>query len=129
MIESAALYSQARSAANLSPRGGLPPGALRRVRETIEQRLAERIELSELAAVAGVSRCHFARAFKESMGQPPHRYLLIRRIAVAAGLIKDTDRTLADISLHMGFFDQSHFTRVFTRIFGETPSMHRRMHR
>ncbi|MEO8004718.1 MAG: AraC family transcriptional regulator [Betaproteobacteria bacterium] len=129
MIEGVALDGQPRSSVNLQPRGGLPPGALRRVREIIEQRLTERVELSELAAVAGVSRCHFARAFKESTGQPPHQYLLNRRIAVAAGLIKDTNRTLADISLNMGFFDQSHFTRVFTRILGETPNAHRRMHR
>lgn len=129
LMEGIALHAPRASAERPLPRGGLPPGALRRVREAMEQRLAEKLELTELAAVAGVSRCHFARAFKESVGQPPHRYLMARRIAVAAELIKDSDRTLTDISLDMGFFDQSHFARVFTRVVGETPSAYRRKHR
>ncbi|HYJ18394.1 MAG TPA: AraC family transcriptional regulator [Burkholderiales bacterium] len=128
LIEGIPLHAPRSPAAN-PPRGGLPPGALRRVREAMEQGLAEKLELTELAAVAGVSRCHFARAFKESVGQPPHRYLMMRRIEVAAEMIKDSDRTLTDISLDMGFFDQSHFVRVFTRIVGETPGAYRRKHR
>ena len=111
---------------NARPNGGLPPAALRRVREAMEQRFDEKLELAELAALAGVSRSHFARAFKESVGQSPHRYLIMRRVSVAEELIKDTDRTLTDISVDLGFFDQSHFVRVFSRVVGETPSAYRR---
>lgn len=111
------------------PRGGLPPGALRRVREVMERRLTEKLQLRELAAVAGVSKCHFARAFKQSVGQPPHQYLMMRRIEVAAELIKASDRSLTEISLDTGFSDQSHFSRSFVRITGETPRDYRRRHR
>lgn len=111
------------------PRGGLPPGALRRVRETMERRLTEGIRLRELAVVAGLSEFHFARAFKQSVGHAPHQYLMLRRIEVASDLIKTTEQPLADISLEVGFSDQSHFSRMFTRITGETPRAYRRRHR
>ena len=111
------------------PRGGLPPGALRRVMEHVERRLAEKIELADLASIARLSECHFSRAFKQSLGLPPHRYLMMRRIASAAELIKTTDRPLTQVSLEVGFSDQSHFTRVFGDITGETPRSYRRRHR
>lgn len=111
------------------PRGGLPPGALRKVREHVESHLAEKIELCELAAIAGLSQCHFSRAFKQSMGMPPHRYLMARRIANAAELIDKTDQMMTEISLGVGFSDQSHFTRVFLAMMGETPGAFRRRHR
>jgi AraC-like DNA-binding protein len=110
-------------------RGGLAPGALRRVREYIQNNMAERIELDDLAAIAGLSICHFSRAFKQSMGLPPHRYVVERRIEAAARSISDTQRPLAEIALEVGFADQSHFTRVFARVMGATPREYRRRHR
>ena len=97
--------------------------------EHVERRLAEKIELADLASIARLSECHFSRAFKQSLGLPPHRYLMMRRIASAAELIKTTDRPLTQISLEVGFSDQSHFTRVFGDITGETPRSYRRRHR
>lgn len=110
-------------------RGGLAPGALRRVRAHMEERLSGKVELRDLASIAGLSECHFSRAFKQSLGVPPHRYLMRRRIATAATMIEQTDRALTDISLDVGFSDQSHFTRVFTGMTGETPRAYRRRHR
>ncbi len=111
------------------PRGGLAPGALRRVCEHIEQHLSEKVGHAELAAIAGLSGSHFSRAFKESVGVPPHRYLSWRRVDAAAKLIRDTARPLAEISCAVGFSDQSHFSRTFTRLIGETPGAFRRRHR
>lgn len=128
-IEGIALRGPDSRTAKARPRGGLAPGALRRVREAVEQRLDQRLELTDLAAVAGMSRSHFARAFKESTGESPHRYVMMRRVALAAEMIKDTDRRLTDISLDAGFSDPSHFARVFTRIVGDTPSAYRHRHR
>jgi AraC-like DNA-binding protein len=108
-----------------APRGGLAPGALRRVREHIHSRLSERIELNELAAIAGLSDCHFSRAFKQSTGVPPHRYVMQRRIEAAAVLIEQTDRPLSEIALEVGFSDQSHFTRMFSRLASQTPRDYR----
>ena len=110
-------------------RGGLAPGALRRVREHIEARLAEKIELHTLASIAGLSECHFSRAFKQSLGLPPHRYLLQLRCKVAADLIRSGDSPLAEVCLTVGFSDQSHFTRTFLHFLGETPGAFRRRHR
>ena len=107
-------------------RGGLAPGALRRVREHIRSRLSERIELNELAAIAGLSDCHFSRAFKQSTGVPPHRYVMQRRIEAAAVMIERTDRPLSEIALEVGFSDQSHFTRMFSRLAHQTPRGYRR---
>lgn len=103
------------------PLGGLPPRALRRVRDHVEQHLSEKIQLADLATIAGLSECHFSRAFKQSVGIPPHRYVMRRRIEAAARLIERTDRALTDIGLDVGFSDQSHFTRVFFSLMGETP--------
>jgi AraC-like DNA-binding protein len=110
-------------------RGGLAPCASRRVLAHIEGKLADRIEMADLAAIAGLSECHFTRAFRQSHGMPPHRYLMSRRIAVGAGLIERTDRALADIALSVGFSDHSHFTRMFVRLTGETPRSYRRRRR
>jgi transcriptional regulator GlxA family with amidase domain len=118
-----------RPAAPSPCRGGLAPGALRRVLAHIEGRLAERIEMSALAAIAGLSECHFSRAFGQSVGMPPHRYVMSRRIAAGAGLIESTDRAFTDIALSVGFSDHSHFTRMFVRMIGETPSSYRRRNR
>jgi AraC-like DNA-binding protein len=110
-------------------RGGLAPSALRRVRAHIDAHLGERIELRELADQAGTSLCHFSRAFRQSVGESPHRYLVKRRIDIAMARLRDTDQPLARIGTEVGFSDQSHFTRVFRAIAGETPYAFRRRHR
>jgi AraC-like DNA-binding protein len=117
------------SAAVQRPRGGIAPSALRRVREHIDQNLGEHIEIADLANLTGLSPCHFSRAFKQSMGVPPHRYLISRRVEEAARLIESTDRPMFEIALDVGFSDQSHFTRVFSSQVGESPSQFRHQRR
>jgi AraC-like DNA-binding protein len=101
--------------------GGLAPQVLRRVREYIDAHLAENIELEALANTAGLSRCHFARAFKQSLGTAPHCYLMQRRLERARQLIAETELPLAQIALECGFSDQSHFSRRFLQYVGVTP--------
>jgi len=110
-------------------RGGLSPGALRRVREHIERNLTASLRTEVLATIAGLSPGHFNRAFRQSTGQSPHQYVLRRRVAAAARLLEETGRALADIALDVGFADQSHFTRTYASVTGETPSACRRRHR
>ena len=117
------------SAAAPRPRGGIAPSALRRVREHIDRNLGEHIEIADLATLTGLSPCHFSRAFKQSMGMPPHRYLISRRVEEAARLIESTDRPMFEIALDVGFSDQSHFTRVFSSQVGESPSQFRHQRR
>lgn len=110
-------------------RGGLAPGALQRVLAQIEARLPGKIEIVDLALTAGLSECHFTRAFRQSVGMPPHRYLVTRRIAIGAGLIERTALSITEVALEAGFSDHSHFTRMFVRMIGETPSAYRWRHR
>jgi AraC-like DNA-binding protein len=111
------------------PRGGMTRLSLRRIREHIDDHIAARVSLRELAGIAALSVGHFCRAFKQSAGMSPHRYLRHRRIETAEGLIRDTTLSLAEIAQRVGFSDQSHFTRVFAQARGETPAAFRRRHR
>jgi len=106
-------------------RGGLPPRALRRVREFIENHLEENISIRALAATAGLSMYHFARAFKQSEGVTPHDYLVQCRVRRAQGLLAATDLPLSEIALASGFADQSHCARRFREHVGVTPSSYR----
>src|SRR5262245_28465308 len=103
-------------------RGGLPPAVTRRVREYIDSHLDENIGLDVLAGLAGLSVHHFARAFRQSVGEPPHGYILGRRIERAQEMLKQTDQPLSEIALAVGFSDHSHFARHFRRHVGVTPS-------
>ncbi len=110
-----------RTSAPVPARGGLAPAARRRVLELIESRLERGVRVDELAREAGLSSAHFARAFRESVGQAPHQYLLARRLEHARRLLDAPRATLSDVALRAGFADQAHFTRLFKRAFGVTP--------
>lgn len=108
------------------PRGGLAPSALRRVQTYIDEHLSERVGNEALARIAALSPGHFNRAFMQSTGFSPHRYIMRLRVALATQLLKTTNRPLADIALDAGFADQSHFCRTYVTVTGETPSACRR---
>jgi AraC family transcriptional regulator len=107
-------------------KGGLPSARLRRVEEFLMAHLADDIGLDDVAAVAGLSAKHFARAFRQSTGMPPHRWLIQRRIDRAKAMLLKGDLTLAEIALACGFADQSHFTSAFRKSLGTTPAIFRR---
>jgi AraC-like DNA-binding protein len=101
--------------------GGLAPRALQRVRAYIDAHLSDKIELDVLARVATVSRCHFAREFRRSIGLPPMSYVMQRRLERALSLLTETDLPLRAIAVESGFSDQSHFSRRFRAYTGVTP--------
>jgi AraC-like DNA-binding protein len=109
--------------------GGLAPFQARRLVEYIDAHLAERITLYQLARMAGLSTGHFSRAFKQTFGVPTHAYLIRRRVERAQSLMLSTQLPLSEVALACGMSDQSHFTRMFRRIVGETPNAWRRAHR
>jgi AraC family transcriptional regulator len=94
---------------------------LKRVLDYIDVNMSSRITLFDLAAVAGLSRMHFASQFRQATGQRPHEFLLRRRIQRAEELMKDTAMSIVEIALTVGFQTQAHFTTVFKRFVGCTP--------
>ena len=106
-------------------RGGLSPGLRNRICEYIESHLDERISLDGLSSMAGLSPYHFARAFRRSLGMPPHGYLLQRRLERVKQLIRESKLPLSEIALATGFADQSHLARHFRRVTGMSPSLAR----
>jgi AraC-like DNA-binding protein/PAS domain-containing protein len=110
-------------------RGGLPAGAMRRVREYVEARLSESIDLAAMAAVAGLSVFHFAREFKQSTGVTPHHYLVQTRVERAQDMLARTNLSLSEIALAVGFADQSHLARRFRQFLGTAPREFRRSQR
>ena len=103
-------------------RGGLSPAVTRRVCAYIEGHLDEKIRLEGLAALTGLSTDHFARAFHQSVGAPPHTYLLRRRLEHVEHMLRETHAPLSEIALATGFSDQSHLARHFRRWAGVSPS-------
>jgi AraC family transcriptional regulator len=109
------------AAAAAPARGGLASRRLRLVQDYIEANLARDITLADLAAVAGVGRTHFCRAFHKSTGIASHRYIIARRVERARKLLVETRSPIAEIALAVGFGDQSHMTAHFRRVVGTTP--------
>ena len=110
-------------------RGGLSPAMKHRVCDFIESHIGEKISLDSLSTMAGLSPHHFARAFQQSLGMPPHRYLLRRRLEHVEQLLRNTQLPLSHIALAVGFSDQSHLNRHFRRLTGMSPSLARGLER
>jgi len=125
-IELQRLQSRGMSESVKSRVGALSAGQEKLVREFIEDRLSDEIRLDDLAGVARLSRFHFARAFKATLGEPPHRYVMKRRIEKAKDLLVRTQMPVNDIAIATGFRSASQFNRAFKEIVGVTPSTCRR---
>jgi len=106
----------------------LAPWQIARVTRFVDDHLAEKMAVSSLAAVARLSSSHFARAFRATVGESPHAYVIRRRIERAQEQILTTGRPLAEIALDCGFGDQAHMTRLFRRVAGMGPGAWRRTH-
>lgn len=106
-------------------RTALPGWRLQRVERHIDEHLAGRITLNDMAGAAGLSPMHFAAQFRISTGHSPHQYLLHKRMEAAKRLMTEPNRSLLDIALDVGFQTQSHFTSVFKRLTGKTPGQWR----
>jgi AraC family transcriptional regulator len=116
-----------RLASPLAPiRGGLAAWQHKKLAEFVNEHLNENISLNALADIAGLSPYHFARAFKQTFGASPHRYVTGRRMARAKALLANPARTVTEIGALVGFVETSSFTAAFRRVTGITPTAYRR---
>jgi AraC-like DNA-binding protein len=105
-----------------------PARHLLRAKDLADARYFEPLGVDDLAAVAGLSRAHFSREFRSAFGEPPHAYLLTRRLERAAALLRTTDRSVADICLSVGLRSIGSFTTSFGRAYGRSPTVYRAAH-
>jgi AraC-like DNA-binding protein len=104
----------------------VPPARhLLRARDLADARYFEPLGVDDLARAAGLSRAHFSREFRRAFGESPHSYLLTRRLERAALLLRNTDRSVADICFSVGLQSVGSFTTSFTRIYGQSPTAYR----
>lgn len=106
---------------------GLAPWQEQRAKELILAHLDGELSLETLARECQLSRAHFAKAFRASMGMPPHRWMVLQRVELAKRYLAGGAMTLGAIALACGFADQSHFARTFGRVVGIAPSIWRRL--
>lgn len=105
-----------------------PTRRLLRAKDLADARYAEPLSVDDMARAACLSRAHFSREFRRAFGEPPHVYLLSRRLERAAALLRSTDRSVTDICLSVGMHSVGSFTTSFTRTFGRSPTAYRAAH-
>ena len=106
--------------------GGLSVWQARQALAFMEANLGSKISIAEISALVVLSKSHFCRAFKLTLGTSPMAYVSVRRIERAKLLITSTSERLSDIALACGFADQSHLNRSFGRMVGMSPGLWRR---
>jgi transcriptional regulator GlxA family with amidase domain len=98
---------------------------LLRARDAMDRTYARPLDVPTLARIACVSEAHFIRTFRATFGETPHRYLQRRRVERAMFLLRETDRSVTDICLDVGFTSLGTFGRTFRAIVGRSPSAYR----
>jgi AraC family transcriptional regulator len=106
--------------------GGLSQGNLQQVLDYINSYLDQNLSLNELADLVHISPYYFARLFKQSTGMAPHQYVTKCRIKKATQLLAQQNLSVLEITQQIGFQSQSHFTTLFRRSLGVTPTEYRR---
>jgi AraC-like DNA-binding protein len=124
ILERALVWGERGTAASPAKRHAhaLPPHRMAKVAAYVRDNLDGPITLAAMAAAAGMSPMHFAATFRVATGKRPHHYLIEERIRRAKALMRGTRHTLTEIAMATGFNTQAHFTTVFKRFTGATPS-------
>jgi AraC family transcriptional regulator len=107
-------------------RGGLAPWQKRKIERYLQDNLEHNICMEELAKEARLSISHFCRAFKKSFSETPHAYVIRLRLELARKLMLSTNEPLSQIALSCGLADQAHLSKLFRRVFHDTPNAWRR---
>ena len=102
---------------------------MRRVERYIDEHIEQQILVADLSGLIELSEAHFSRAFRLAYGEPPHAYVVRRRVELAAQLMLASFEPLSGIALKCGFHDQAHLSKQFRQVTGETPAAWRRLRR
>jgi AraC-like DNA-binding protein len=102
-----------------------PERHLLRAKDLVDARFREALDVGALARAAYLSPAHFSREFRRAFGETPHQYLLTRRLERAAALLRNTDRSVADICFTVGLRSVGSFTTSFRRVYGMSPTAYR----
>lgn len=121
--------AQMQAPLRIPVRRGLLAWQARRVTEYIEQHLDAPVSVADLGKLVKLSEAHFSRAFRRAFGEPPHAYLVRRRIGLATRLMVSSDAPLSEIAVRCGFNDQAHLSKQFRHFLGESPAAWRRSQR
>jgi AraC-like DNA-binding protein len=105
-----------------------PERHLLRAKDVVDARFREPLDVPALARAAYLSPAHFSREFRRAFGETPHQYLLTRRLERAAAMLRNTDRSVADICLTVGLRSVGSFTTSFHRVYGISPTAYRAAH-
>ena len=105
-----------------------PARYLLRAKDLADASYREPLDVAMLARAAHLSRAHFSREFRRAFGETPHQYLLARRLERAAALLRNTDRSVADVCFAVGLRSVGSFTTSFGRAFGVSPTVYRAAH-
>src|SRR5436309_8799126 len=97
-----------------------------RARDAMDRGYAQPLDIPALARIAHVSEAHFIRTFRATFGETPHRYLQRRRVERSMFLLRETDSSVTDICLDVGFASLGTFSRTFRAIVGKSPTEYRR---
>ena len=102
-----------------------PVRHLLRARDLIDARYREPLDVPAMARAARLSTAHFSREFRRAFGEPPHQYLLTRRLERATALLRGTEWSVAEVCLNVGLQSVGSFTTAFRRTYGMTPTAYR----
>ena len=118
-----------KTAPAASERGRLLTWQARKVSEHIDRNIGNRLLVADLCLLVRLSEAHFARAFRLRFGEPPHAFVVRRRLELASRYMVESDMSLTEIALMCGFADQAHLCRRFRDATGQSPAAWRRMSR
>lgn len=110
-------------------KGGLASWQLERAKAILTENVTGEVPISQVASACGLSRSYFIKAFRQTVGTTPHRWLLEHKIECVKDSLLSKPESIADIAHQCGFSDQAHLTRVFTSMIGTPPAAWRRVNR
>jgi AraC family transcriptional regulator len=107
-------------------RGGLAGWQIRRLKSFVHEKLANPISIADMALLARLSPQHFCRAFRASLNETPHNYVVRMRVERAGSIMRTTHLPLSQIAIDCGFADQAHLNKSFRKYVGHSPGAWRR---